>query len=146
MNLDTLTILHRKLWGIHRNKQRQLSMLRQTPPGGDVMYQPPLGYTALAGDCKQFAKRIQELDALIEAESVYERDDKELDELAQQFMEPLELETDPQVRQQMHDSKISSMLMDCADYFAATLAVADPRAWEHLLVYAPPEIKEKLNQ
>lgn len=146
MNLDTLTVLHRKLWSIHRNKQRQLSMLRQVPPDGDTMYQPPLGYTALAGDCKQFVKRIKELDTLIEAESVYERDDKELDEIATQFLEPLELETDPQVRQQMHDSKISSMLMECADYFAATLAVADPRAWEHLLVYAPLEIKEKLNQ
>jgi hypothetical protein len=120
--------------------------LRQVPPGGDALYQPPLGYTALAGDCKHFVKRIKELETLIEAESIYEREDTELDEIATQFLEPLEIDRDPQVRQQVHNSKASAMLMDCADYFAATLAVADPRAWEHLLVYAPLEIKEKLNQ
>jgi hypothetical protein len=35
------------------------------------------------------------------------------------------------------DEKASNILMDAADYFAATHAKADPRAWEHLLVYAP---------
>jgi len=33
--------------------------------------------------------------------------------------------------------RASTMLMDVAAYFAATLAKADPRAWDHLLVYAP---------
>ena len=35
--------------------------------------------------------------------------------------------------------KASNMLMDCADYFAATLTKADPRAWEHLLIYVPKD-------
>ena len=33
--------------------------------------------------------------------------------------------------------RASDMLMECADFFAATLAKADPRAWDHLLTYAP---------
>ena len=33
--------------------------------------------------------------------------------------------------------RASRMLMEAADFFAATRAQVDPRAWEHLLVYAP---------
>jgi hypothetical protein len=41
---------------------------------------------------------------------------------------------------------VSDLLMEAADFFAATLAVADPRAWQHLLVYAPLDIlKERVN-
>lgn len=35
------------------------------------------------------------------------------------------------------EDRASNMLMDCADFFAATLAKADPKAWKHLLIYAP---------
>lgn len=35
------------------------------------------------------------------------------------------------------DDLASNILMDAANFFAATLAKADDRAWHHLLVYAP---------
>jgi hypothetical protein len=36
--------------------------------------------------------------------------------------------------------RVSALLMEAADYFAETLAVADPRAWQHLLVYVPADL------
>lgn len=45
-------------------------------------------------------------------------------------------------REMAQTDRISKMLMGAADYFAATLAKADPRAWDHLLVYAPKDAKQ----
>ena len=41
-----------------------------------------------------------------------------------------------------YGQRASNMLMDAADFFAATHALADPRAWKHLLVYAPKDVHD----
>lgn len=36
------------------------------------------------------------------------------------------------------------MLMECADFLGATLAKPDPKAWAHLLTYAPKTSKTEI--
>jgi len=45
------------------------------------------------------------------------------------------------------NKKLTDMLMNCADNFGVTskAAQADKRAWEHLLVYAPLDVRFKTN-
>lgn len=38
------------------------------------------------------------------------------------------------------DDEASNLLIDAAEFFAATFAVADPRAWERLLIYIPLDV------
>ena len=40
-----------------------------------------------------------------------------------------------------YNDRASEILMDAVEFFGATLAVADRRAWEHLLVYCPRELR-----
>lgn len=44
-----------------------------------------------------------------------------------------------EVTEQNFTQIVSERMMEIADMFAAALLEADPRAWDHLLVYAPKE-------
>jgi hypothetical protein len=63
----------------------------------------------------------------------------------QQPLEPTLCELTVEDHQPLEpNAEASCLLMHCADFFAATLATADLRAWEALLTYLPEEAAEAI--